>query len=130
MKQICAQNYRELAVYKLAFEAAMALYWLMPQMLVEEGDLLEQQIVGDSRRVCTLLAEAWETRRYYKAFIAKLNEVEMKVAAVQTWLAFAMECGYLKVEVGQMHRDRYTNILEEINQMAEDATDWSVRAAA
>ena len=108
----------------------MALYWLLPQMLVEEEDRLEQQIVAASRLVCGLLAEAWKSRQYYGAFVAKLNEVEMKAAAVQTWLAFAVECGYLKVEIGQGHRLDYEIILKEIGLLAEEATDWSMRVIA
>ncbi|ESA34692.1 crispr-associated protein cas1 [Leptolyngbya sp. Heron Island J] len=43
------------------------------------------------------LAEAWGKRRYHEAFIAKLSEAETKAAAVQTWLAFAVECGYRRM---------------------------------
>lgn len=130
MQQKSVQTYQELTAYKAAFDAAMSLYWLLPKMLVEEGDLLEQRLIEDSRSICALLAEAWETRRYYKAFVAKLNEVEMKVAAVQTWLAFAIECGYLEIEAGQGQCDCYRFLTEKICELKETALDWSIEMAA
>ena len=84
MGQEFVKAYEELKVYRLAFETAMELYWLLPQMLLEEEDSLGQQLVAASRSASTLLAEAWETRQYYRTFVAKLNEVEMRIATVQT----------------------------------------------
>lgn len=130
MREAQYKDYAELKVYQLAFEEAMQLYWLTPLMLLEEEDLLGQRLVETSRSVCAGLAEAWKTRRYYKAFAAKMNEVEMKVAAIQTWLTFAMECGYLEASVGQARCSRYSAIVEEINALVEEATDFTVSAVA
>lgn len=130
MGQELVKDYQDLKVYQIAFEEAMQLYWLMPQMSLEDEDLLGQQLVEASRSVCANLAEAWKTRQYYKTFVAKLNEVEMKVAAVQTWLAFAVECGYLEAEAGQAHHIRYGAITWEINGLIEEAMDWAVGAVA
>ena len=129
MKQKWVRTYQELTVYQRSFGAAMSIYWLLPQLLVEEEDVLGQQLAEDSRSICTLLAEAWETRRYYKAFVAKLNEAEMKVAAVQTWLAFAMECGYLAADVGQAKCDLYRTVSDEISELTDEAADWSLGVA-
>lgn len=129
MGQELVKAYQELKVYRLAFETAMELYWLLPQMLLEE-DSLGKQLIEASRSATTLLAEAWESRQYYRTFVAKLNEVEMRIAMVQTWLAFAVECGYLEGDVVQMYSKRYGTIVEEISGLIEAATDWSLRTVA
>ena len=71
----------------------------MPEMLLEDEDSLGQEVVAAARSVCAHLAEAWAKRR--EAFVAKLEEAEMMAVTVETWLAFAMECGCLEMEVGQ-----------------------------
>lgn len=124
MGQEFAKAYQELAVYKSAFEEAMALYWLVPQMLLEEEDCLGQQLVEAARAVCGHLAEAWSKRRCYVTFVEKLNEAEMMAATVETWLAFAMECGYLEMETGQMHCRQYRSIFTEIGKLIEEAGVW------
>ena len=130
MGQELVKAYREMKVYKLAFETAMELYWLLPQMLLEEEDSLGQRLIEASRSTSTLLAEAWETRQYYRSFVAKLNEAEMRIATVQTWLAFAVECGYLEGDVVSLYSDRYGTMVEEISRLIEEATDWSARSVA
>lgn len=127
MGQEIAKAYQDMAVYREAFEAAMALYWLVPEMLLEEGDSIGEQIVEAARAVCGHLAEAWGKRRCYEAFVERLNEAEMMAATVETWLAFAMECGYLEVETGQQHCRQYRSIFMSIGEMIEEAKVWVIR---
>ncbi len=129
MGQKLMNNSQALKVYELAFEEAMELYWLLPQMLFEDEDVLGQKIVEASRLVCANLAEAWGQRRCGERFVAKLNEAEMGAAAVQTWLAFAMECGYVEMEVGQQHCDRYCQIVGAIGDLVKEPA-WRVKVAA
>lgn len=124
MGQEFITGYQELTVYQLAFEASMKLYWLLPQMAVEDGDTLCHKLVGASQLVCANLAEAWGKRRYHEAFVAKLSDAETKAAAVQTWLAFAVECGYLKAEEGLAHSDCYRSILASIEELIENSEAW------
>lgn len=117
--------FQELTVYQIAFEASMKLYWLLPK-LTEEGDNPCCQLVEASQLVCANLAEAWGKRRYHEAFITKLSEAETKAAAVQTWLAFAVECGYIQAEEGLIHSDCYGGILAGIGELIENAEAWLV----
>ncbi|NEQ55286.1 MAG: four helix bundle protein [Leptolyngbya sp. SIO3F4] len=118
--------FQELTVYQIAFEASMKLYWLLPKMLVEDQDTLCPKLVEASQLVCTNLAEAWGKRRYHEAFMAKLSDAETKAAAVQTWLAFAVECGYIQAEEGLAHSDCYGGILAGIGELIENAEAWLV----
>ncbi|PZO58522.1 MAG: four helix bundle protein [Phormidesmis priestleyi] len=116
------EGYKELIAYQLAFNEAMRLHWLLPPMLAEEEDLLVAKLIEGSRLVCAYLAEAWEYRRCRDAFVAKLSEASAKAATVQTWIAFAVECGYLKAEDAQVHRDLYSDVLIEIGRLINTAT--------
>ena len=130
MGQETLKAYQELAVYGQAFEAAMALYWLVPQMLLEEEDLLGQQLVAAARSVCGHLAEAWSQRHCYVAFVEKLNEAQMMAATVETWLAFAMECGYVEMETGRSHCRQYRSIFTAIATLVEAASDQASQSVA
>ena len=126
MGQEMMAAYQELTVYQIAFEASMKLFWLLPKMPVEDGDTPCRKLVEASQLVCANLAEAWGKRRYHEAFIAKLSEAETKAAAVQTWLAFAVECGHIKADEGLAHSDCYGSILAGIEELIENAEAWLV----
>ena len=81
-----------------AFETARVISELSKKFPKEETYSLTDQIRRSSRSVCANLAEAWRKRRYEAAFISKLNDVEAEAAETQTWLEFALACGYLKRE--------------------------------
>ena len=68
------KTHEDLAVYQLAFEAAMRIFGISKKFPVEEKYSLTDQIRRSSRSVCANLAEAWRKRRYEAAFIAKLND--------------------------------------------------------
>ena len=119
-------GYKDLIAYQLAFNESMRMYWVLPSLLAsgpdDEDSLLAPKLVEGSRLVCTYLAEAWEMRRNRDLFIAKLDEAKAKAAAVQTWVRFAVECGYLPADDGQMHCDLYSDILTEIGRLIQTAT--------
>ena len=116
------EGYKELIAYQLAFNEAMRLYWVLPMLPAEEENLLATKLVEGSRLVCAYLAEAWEQRRCRESFVAQLNEAKAKAARVQTWIAFAVECGYVEMAEGQVHRDLYGDVLAEIEQLIQTAT--------
>jgi len=104
-------THQELLVYQTAFEAAMRIFDLAQAFPDDERQLLTEQMLRSSRSVCANLAEAWQKRRYKKAFVAKLNEVEAEAAETQVWLEFAITCGYLDAEAGQEIFHQYRVIL-------------------
>ena len=57
-------DYKELRVYKLAFDSAMEIFELSRAWPSEERYSLTNQIRRSSRSVCTNTAEAWRKRRY------------------------------------------------------------------
>ena len=91
-------RHQELDVYKKALDSAMEVFELTRVFPKEEVYSLTDQIRRSSRSVCANIAEAWRKRRYEAAFIAKLNDAEGEAAETQTWLEFAVKCGYLRRE--------------------------------
>ena len=119
-------THQELLVYQLAFKAAMRIFSLAQAFPETERLLLTEQILRSSRSVCANLAEAWQKRRYKKAFVAKLNEVEAEAAETQVWLEFAILCGYLDAEVGQEMFHQYRIILASAARLIQQADAWVV----
>ena len=119
-------SHRELKLYEMSFESAMQIFNLVQDFPPEERTLLTEQVIKSSRSVCANLAEAWYRRRYKKAFVAKLNEVEAEAAETQTWIEFAIVCNYLDAEVGQEVFGKYTAILAGANRFIEHAEAWVV----
>jgi four helix bundle protein len=119
------QKYQELRIYQIAFESAMQVFELVQEFPEEERSLLKVQIIRSSRSVCASIAEAWHKRRYKGAFVAKLVEAEAEAAETQTWVEFAIGCGYLDAEIGQEVYGRYAEILVGIARLIDNAEAWT-----
>lgn len=91
-------HFRELRVYRMAFDAAMRIFELSKTWPKEERYSLTDQIRRSSRSVCTNIAEAWRKRRYVAHFISKLSDADTEAAETQGWLDFALSCGYIAQE--------------------------------
>jgi four helix bundle protein len=117
-------GHQNLDVYRRAFEAAMQIHELSKDFPREEVYSLTDQVRRSSRSVCANLAEAWRKRRYETAFISKLNDVEAEAAETQTWLEFAVRCGYLKSETGRDLYKEYDKIIGTAVGMIVHAESW------
>ncbi len=86
---------KDLRVYKKAYELAMDIYRTSKDWPVEERYSLTGQIRKSSRSLCANLREAWAKRRYEAHLISKLTDCDGEAAETDTWLDFALDCGYL-----------------------------------
>ncbi|WP_445634685.1 S23 ribosomal protein [Nostoc sp. DSM 114161] len=120
------KNHRDLEVYKMAFEAAMQIFELSKKFPVEERYSLTDQIRRSSRSVCANLAEAWRKRRYEAAFVAKLSDSETEAAETQTWIEFAVKCGYLDREVALELYQTYNQILGKLVNLIAHSSTWVI----
>jgi four helix bundle protein len=121
------QSHEELEVYDLAFKAAMKIFELSKRFPREEVYALTDQIRRSSRSVCSNLAEAWRKRRYEAAFVSKLNDAESEAGETQTWIRFAIECGYFSKEVGHELYQTYDHIIGKLVNMIINPTPWILR---
>lgn len=74
------KSYKQLNVYRNAFDAAMRIFELTKHFPTEEKYSLVDQVRRSSRSVCTNISEAWRKRRYKAAFISKLNDAETEAS--------------------------------------------------
>jgi four helix bundle protein len=127
MSENFVQKHQDLAVYKIAFDSAMQIFELSKKFPYEERFSLTDQIRRSSRSVCANIAEAWRKRRYQAAFIAKLNDCEAEAAETQTWIEFAVKCGYLDLEIGRELYGKYNQILSGLVTMIKNSSSWIMK---
>ena len=121
------QSHEELEVYQLAFKTAMRIFEVSKEFPREETYSLTDQIRRSSRSVCANISEGWRKRRYEAAFVSKLNDSESEAAETQTWIRFAVKCGYLANEVGQELQQTYDHIIGKLVNMIINPSPWIIK---
>ena len=129
MEKKLIRTHHDLEVYQTAFNLAMEIFQKSKSFPKEERYSLTDQVRRSSRSVCANLAEAWRKRRYEASFLSKLSDTEAESAETQVWLEFAVQCGYLEVEVGQELSASYDNILGKIVSLINNPEPWLLPGA-
>lgn len=111
------QHFRDLDVYRKAFDAAMIIFKSTKTFPVEEKYALIDQIRRSSRSVCSNLAEAWRKRRYTAVFRNKLTDAMQEAAETQSWLEFSLACQYVKKDFFDQMDQEYESIQAMLNSM-------------
>jgi four helix bundle protein len=88
-------HFRDLDVYKLAFDCAMDIFKFTKSFPAEERYSMVDQIRRSSRSVCANLAEGWRKRAYPAVFKNKLTDSMQEASETQCWLEFAHACSYI-----------------------------------
>lgn len=117
-------KHQDLDAYRKAFESAMRIFELSKSFPKEETYSLTDQIRRSSRSVCANLAEAWRKRRYQAAFVSKLSDAEGEAAETQTWIEFAVKCGFLERETAKELFLEYDEILSMLVSMINSSSKW------
>ncbi|WP_304132171.1 four helix bundle protein [Ignavibacterium album] len=107
------QSFKDLIVYRKAFNLAMKIFDCSKSFPKEETYSLTDQIRRSSRSVCASIAEAYRKRRYEAHFISKTSDADMENSETQVWLQFALECNYLS----RIIFDELMNLSEEIGKL-------------
>lgn len=120
-------SHRDLEVYQIAFRAAMIVFELSKKFPSEEKFSLTDQIRRSSRAVCSNTAEAWRRRRYEGSFLLRLNDAEAEAAETQSWLEFAVSCGYLQPEETREIYTTYNEIIGKLVSMINNPDPWLLK---
>jgi four helix bundle protein len=112
---------RDLDVYNTAFETAMFIFKISKAFPKDEKYSLTDQVRRSSRSVCANLAEGWRKRKYQAVFINKLLDAAQEAAETQTWLEFALHCGYVDEDVFTNLYEKYEHIFAMLNTMEKKA---------
>ncbi|MCF7855862.1 MAG: four helix bundle protein [Candidatus Pacebacteria bacterium] len=120
------RHFRDLRVYKEAFNAAMHIFRYSKKWPAEERFSLTDQIRRSSRSVCEQIAEAWRKRRYTAHFRSKLTDADSEAAETQSWLEFALACGYIDQDMFDQLDKVYERISGSLVVMIDQAEKWCV----
>jgi four helix bundle protein len=119
-------RYRELNVYRNAFDAAMKVFQVTKEFPQEERYSMVDQMRRSSRSVCANLAESWRKRRYRKYFVSKLTDSESEAEETRVWLELAFGCGYLDEATFQDLDDQYDHVLAQLVKMESEPDKWLI----
>ena len=119
------QSFRDLTVYKKAFELAMEIFEITKVFPKEERYSLTDQIRRSSRGVCSCIAEAYRKRNYPAYFVSKSSDGDMENSETQSWLDFSHACDYISAN---QHKDFITKseeIGKLLNHMVENPEKYT-----
>jgi len=111
------KHFRDLIVYRKAFDAAMKIYHITKAFPKEERYSLVDQIRRSSRSVCSNLSEGWRKRRYELVFKNKLTDSMQEASETQCWLEFSLACNYINQDTFNELDNDYEQILAMLNSM-------------
>ena len=83
------QSFRDLTVYKKAFDLAMEIFEMTKAFPKEERYSLTDQVRRSSRAICSCIAEAYRKRSYPAYFVSKSSDADMENSETQSWLDFS-----------------------------------------
>jgi four helix bundle protein len=104
------QGFKELDVYKLAFELANEIFKVSKKWPREEIYSLTDQIRRSSRSVCANFGEGYRKRIYPKLFIKKLWDCDGECSETLIWLDFSLECNYISENEHKSLYERYERV--------------------
>jgi four helix bundle protein len=115
------KHFRDLEVYRRAFDAAMKIFQLTKKFPAEERFSLVDQMRRASRSVCANLSEAWRKRRYAAVFKNKITDSMQEASETQCWLEFSFSCRYIEKDIFDKLDDEYEQIIAMLNSVERNA---------
>ena len=106
-------SFRDLNVYKLAFELQQEIFEVSKRFPSEEKYSLTDQVRRSSRSIGANIAESWQKRRYIAHFRSKLTDSDGENAETEHWIETAFSCKYISEE----EKNRLLTICEQIGRM-------------
>lgn len=122
---MAAQTFRDLTVYKKAFDLAMEIFQVSKKFPAEEKYSLIDQIRRSSRAVCSCIGEAYRKRQYKAHFVSKSSDADMENTETRVWLDFALACEYLNKELWQNFDDKAIEVGKLLNHMIENPEKYT-----
>ncbi len=118
------RHFRDLEVYRRAFDAAMQIFEVTKKFPPEERFSMVDQIRRSSRSVCANLAEGWRKRRYLAVFKNKITDSMQEASETQCWLEFCLACSYINQDVFDKLDNEYEQLIAMLNSMEMNAAKF------
>lgn len=115
------KHFRDLEVYRRAFDAAMRIFQLTKEFPVAEKYSLVDQIRRASRSVCANISEGWRKRQYIAVFKNKITDSMQEASETQCWLEFSIACQYIDQYTFNELDDEYEQIIAMLSSMEKNA---------
>src|SRR5580704_8117208 len=90
-----ARSFRDLLVYRRAFQVAKKIFEFSKLFPEEEKYALTSQIRRSSRSIGAQITEAWAKRKYERHITSKLTDADGEQMETQHWTRVAFSCRYL-----------------------------------
>ena len=116
-----ARSFRDLLVYRRAFQVAKGIFELSKAFPDEEKYALTSQIRRSSRSIGAQITEAWAKRKYERHFTSKLTDADAEQLETQHWTRVAFSCGYVEESAARS----MIASLEEIGRLLQGMIDES-----
>ena len=123
------ESFRDLRVYKAAFELQQEVFRLTRSFPKEERYALVDQMRRSSRSVGSNIAEAWHKRRYPSHFVSKLTDADGEQAETQHWLDTSLACEYVDKKVRDRLVDCCRHVGRMLSTMMNSPEKWCHRAS-
>lgn len=107
------ETFRDLNVYKMAFELQQEIFEITKTFPREEQYSLTDQIRRASKSIDANIAESWQKRRYQAHFVSKLSDADSEQAETQHWLDTSLACEY----INEVQHNQLLNKCKEIGRM-------------
>jgi four helix bundle protein len=122
---MAAKTFRDLTVYKKAFDLAMEVFKISKKFLAEEKYSLTDQVRRSSRSVCATVGEAYRKRQYPAHFVSKSSDADMENTETRVWLDFALASDYITKELWTNLDLKAEEIGKLLNHMIEKPEKYS-----
>ena len=120
-------DFKDLNVYRKAFDLAMEIFKISKRFPKEETYSLTDQIRRSSRSVCANVAEGYRKRRYQKHFISKTSDSDSENAETQVWLQFSIACEYITKEIFEELNKKSLEVGRLLNHMIENPAKYGAK---
>jgi four helix bundle protein len=94
-----AGSFRDLNVYKKAFDFVMKIFEVTKKFPVEEKYELTDQLSRSSLAVCSAIGEGYRKRQYPGHFSRKMSDADMGITETHVSIDFALNCNYISEEI-------------------------------
>lgn len=117
-------DFRELEVYKKAFDLQQKIFRLSKEFPCEKLYSLTNQIRRSSRSIGANVAEAWKKRRYVAHFTSKLTAADGEQSETIHWLGTAHACASISATPCTERIALCEEIGRMLGTMIRDANTW------
>jgi four helix bundle protein len=121
------ESFRDLNVYKAAFELQQEIFTITKSFPKEELFSLTNQMRRSSRSIGANIAESWQKRRYVAHFISKLSDADGEQAETQHWLDTPFACKYISNEEHRKLLEKCKVIGRMLGKMLREPKKWCTR---